>query len=95
MPQCTLDNHLLGWHVKGQGPHVHLLVGVHARHNEEDTRPSGSPTEEPTQAKDDNPFVFLHDLDGEAKRKWNGDEDQENGKEGDEMGTEAGAFVAS
>lgn len=87
--------YLLGWHVKGQGPHVHFLVGIYTRHNEEDTRSSSSPTEESPQPKDDHPFVFLNDLDGETKGKWHGDEDQKNGKEGDEMGAKAGAFIAS
>lgn len=90
----TVLYNLLGWDVESQRPHVNLLVGVYAWHDEKDARTSSTAAEKSTQSKDDNSLVFLNDFDGEAKRKRDGDKDQEDGEEGDEVSTKAWAFVA-
>ena len=41
------------------GPHVHLLVGVDTREDEEDSRPPGSSYQKTTQSKDDGSLVLL------------------------------------
>ena len=68
--------YLLWRHVESQRTHVHLLVGVNAGHDEEDTRAPGPAGKKTTQTEDDHTFVLLNNFDGEAKRKWNGDKDQ-------------------
>ena len=40
-------------------PHVHLLVGVHAGKDEEDSWAAGSSYQQPAQSEDDGPLVLL------------------------------------
>ena len=84
---------LLRRHVEGERPHVDLLVGVDAGHDEEDARPAGSAAEEAAEAEDDDALVLLHDLDGEAEGDGQRDEDEDDGAEGDEVRADAGALV--
>ena len=54
--------HLLRWHVKGERPHVHLLVWVDAGDDEEDAGAAGAAREETAKAEDHRSLVFLHNL---------------------------------
>ena len=56
------ERYLLRGHVKGQGPHVHLLVGVNARNDEEDSRTASPAAQETTEPENDNSFVLLDHL---------------------------------
>ena len=53
------SSNLLGWHVVGLGPHVDLLVGVHAGKYKENTGTSSATGEEAPQAEDDSALVLL------------------------------------
>ena len=86
--------HLLWRHVEGERPHVDLLVGVDAGHDEEDAGAAGAAAEEAAQAEDDDALVLLHHLDGEAERGGKRHEDEHDRAEGDEVRAHPGALVA-
>ena len=54
--------YLLGRHVERDGSQVYLAVRVDAGHDEEDARTAGAALQQPTEAEDDGPLVFLHHL---------------------------------
>ncbi len=66
-----LGTDLLWRDVERDGPEVDLLVGVHARHDEEEAGPLGATGAEATQAEDHRPLVLLHNLRGRRGRGEN------------------------
>ncbi len=63
--------YLLWRDVKGESPHVHLLVGVDAGHDEENAGSTGSAAQKSAKSEDDDSLVLLNDLDsniGEKRR---------------------------
>ena len=57
-------------------PHVHLLVGVHAGKDEEDSWAPGTSYQQPAQSEDDGPLVLLDHLHHEEEREWEEDENE-------------------
>ena len=55
----VISTHLLGRDLVGGGPHVDLLVRVHAGDDEEHPRASRPARQQPPQPEDDRPFVLL------------------------------------
>ena len=51
--------HLLRGDFKSLGPHVNLLVHIHARNYEEDPGAPRSPRQQPAQPEDDRSLVLL------------------------------------
>lgn len=54
--------HFLRGHVERDGPEVHLLEGVDARHDEEEPWPLGSTRSQATQSEHDGSLVLLNNL---------------------------------
>ena len=63
------------------------MIRVHTRHNEEYTGPTGSTGKEATQPENNDSLILLNHLDGEAQGERDGDEHEQDGQEGDQMGT--------
>ena len=55
----VVSTHLLGRDLVGGGPHVDLLVRVHAGDDEEHARAPRPARQQPPQPEDDRPFVLL------------------------------------
>ena len=55
-------SYFLRRNVEGHGSEVDLLVGVDARHHEEEAGAFGASGPQPTQAKDNRSLVFLNHL---------------------------------
>ena len=53
------STYLLWRNLVGVGPHVHLLVGVDTREDEEDSRPPGSTYQQSAESEDNGPLVLL------------------------------------
>ena len=62
--EALSSTHLLRWHVEGDRPEVHLLVGVDARHDEEEAGALGAAGPQPPQPEHHGSLVLLHDLTG-------------------------------
>ena len=53
---------LLGRNLEGGGPHVDLLVHIHAGEDEEHPRTPGAARQQPAQPEDNCPFILLNNL---------------------------------
>lgn len=60
--------YFLRWHVKGQGPHVDLLVRIDAGNNEEDPGAPGASAQKSAEPEDDHPLVLLDHLSTDQRR---------------------------
>ena len=71
-------------------PHVHLLVGVDTREDEEDPGPPGSSYQKTTQSEDDGSLVLLDHFDSVEEGEREGGDDEKEGDNGHEVTAEAG-----
>ena len=74
--------------VVGLSPHINLLVDIHTGDDEEHPRAPGSARQEQSQSKYDGSLVLLDDLDDEAEREGQGGQDQHQGAEDQQVGTQ-------
>ena len=62
-------SYLLRGHVERQRPHVHLLIGVDARDDEEDPGTAGTARQETAETEDDYALVLLDHLENWLVRR--------------------------
>ena len=86
---------LLWWNLISLTPHVNLLVNIHTGDDEEDPRPPGSARQETAQSEDDGSLVLLDHLDGGGEGAGEGDQDEQDGEESYQEGTDICSLVES
>ena len=84
---------LLWWDIIGLGPQVDLLVLINAGDDKEDPGPPGSARQQSAQSEDDGSLVLLDHLDGGGQRAGQGEEDQQDGEESHQEGTDIGSLL--
>ena len=81
------------WNLIGLTPHVDLLVNIHTGNDKEDAWSPGSSCQQPTQPEDDGPLVLLDHLHHEEEGEGERCEDDEEGDDGHESGTDPRPFL--
>ena len=85
--------YFLRWDLESFCPHVDLLVDVNAGDDKEDPGPPGPARQQPAQSEDDGSLVLLDHLDGGGQRAGQGEEDQQDGEESHQEGTDIGSLL--
>ena len=85
--------YLLGRYAQSDGSQIDLLIWFDTWQYEEDARAARAPVQESTQSENDGSLVFLHNLEANAERKGQCDEDQPPWDHGQEPTAKAHAAV--
>ena len=81
------------WDLIGCRPEVNFLVDIHTGDDKEDPGPPGSSCQQPAQPEDDGSLVLLDHLHHEEEREGERCEDDEEGDDGHESGTDPRPFL--
>ena len=79
------ESYLLRRNVVGRSSHVNFLVGVQTRNDEEDSRASSFPCQQPAQPEDDGPLVLLDHLHHEEEGEGEGGGEEDDGADGEDV----------
>ena len=87
--------YFLRWDLESFCSHVNLFVDINAGDDEEDPGSPGSARQEAAQPEDDGSLVLLDHLDGGGEGAGQGDQDEQDGEESYQEGTDICSLVES